>query len=53
MPPWRIVRQIRCAPIALIKAVTTPDSAAAKRAFDVMMQMRKIVIAAIEVACRR
>ena len=34
------------------KAVTDPDPAAAKRTFDAMMQMRKIDIAAIEVARR-
>ncbi len=39
-------------PIALTKAVTDPDTAAAKRAFDAMMQMRKIDIAAIEAARR-
>ena len=35
-------------PIALTQAVTDPDRAAAKRAFDAMMEMRKIDIAAIE-----
>jgi 2-polyprenyl-6-hydroxyphenyl methylase/3-demethylubiquinone-9 3-methyltransferase len=39
-------------PIALTKAVTDPDTAAAKRAFDAMMEMRKIDIAAIEAAHR-
>jgi 2-polyprenyl-6-hydroxyphenyl methylase/3-demethylubiquinone-9 3-methyltransferase len=39
-------------PIALTKAVTSPDPAAAERAFDAMMTMRKIDIAAIEAACR-
>jgi len=39
-------------PIALTKAVTGPDPAAAKRAFDAMMQMKKIDIAAIEAAYR-
>ena len=39
-------------PIALTNAVTGPDPAAAKRAFDAMMQMQKIDIAAIEAACR-
>ena len=34
------------------KAVTDPDTAAAKRAFDAMMEMRKIDIAAIEAARR-
>jgi len=39
-------------PIALTNAITDPDPAAAKRAFDAMMQMKKIDIAAIEAACR-
>jgi 2-polyprenyl-6-hydroxyphenyl methylase/3-demethylubiquinone-9 3-methyltransferase len=39
-------------PIALTKAVTDPDPAVAKRAFDAMMQMKKIDIAAIEAARR-
>ena len=38
--------------IALTKAVTDPDRSAAKRAFDAMMQMGKIDIAAIEAARR-
>jgi len=38
--------------VALTKAITDPDPAAAKRAFDAMMQMRKIDIAAIEAARR-
>lgn len=45
---WGISWQIT--PIALIKAVTSPDRVAAKRAFDAMMTMRKIDIAAIEAA---
>ena len=39
-------------PIALTEAITDPDPAAAKRAFDAMMEMTKIDIAAIEVARR-
>ena len=39
-------------PRALLAATTSPDKAAAKRAFDAMMQMRKIDIAAIEAAVR-
>lgn len=47
---WGLSWQIT--PIALIKAITDPDPAAAKRAFEAMMQMRKIDIAAIEAAQR-
>jgi 2-polyprenyl-6-hydroxyphenyl methylase/3-demethylubiquinone-9 3-methyltransferase len=47
---WGLSWQIT--PIALIKAVTNPDPAVAKRAFDAMMTMTKIDIAAIEAACR-
>jgi predicted 3-demethylubiquinone-9 3-methyltransferase (glyoxalase superfamily) len=39
-------------PVTLTRAVTDPDPAAAKRAFDAMMTMRKIDIAAIEEARR-
>ena len=39
-------------PVALTKAITDLDPAAAKRAFDAMMQMGKIDIAAIEAAHR-
>ena len=39
-------------PIALTQAITDPDPAAAKRAFDAMMDMTKIDIAAIEAARR-
>jgi predicted 3-demethylubiquinone-9 3-methyltransferase (glyoxalase superfamily) len=35
-------------PRALLKATTNPDKAAAKRAFEAMMTMKKIDIAAIE-----
>jgi 2-polyprenyl-6-hydroxyphenyl methylase/3-demethylubiquinone-9 3-methyltransferase len=47
---WGLSWQIT--PIALMKAITDPDPAVAKRAFDAMMQMAKIDIAAIEAACR-
>ena len=40
------------APRALIEAVTDPDTAAAKRAMDAMMTMKKIDIAKIEAARR-
>ena len=39
-------------PRALMEAITDPDSAAAKRAFEAMMTMRKIDIATIEAARR-
>lgn len=39
-------------PIALTKAYTSPDRAAAKRAFDAMMTMKKIDISVIEAAFR-
>src|SRR6476660_4734102 len=45
---WGVSWQIT--PIALTKAVTDSDTAAATRAFDAMMQMKKIDIAAIEAA---
>ena len=47
---WGLSWQIT--PIVLTKAVTDPDPAVAKRAFDAMMQMKKIDIAAIEAARR-
>ncbi len=47
---WGLSWQIT--PVALIQAITDPDPAAAKRAFDAMMDMRKIDIAAIEAARR-
>ena len=47
---WGLSWQIT--PAILIKAVTDPDKAAAKRAFDAMMTMRKIDVAAIEKAYR-
>ena len=39
-------------PVALMKAWTDPNPAAAKRAFDAMMHMKKIDIATIEAAHR-
>jgi 2-polyprenyl-6-hydroxyphenyl methylase/3-demethylubiquinone-9 3-methyltransferase len=39
-------------PRALTEAISDPDPAAAKRAFDSMMTMRKIDIATIEAARR-
>ena len=39
-------------PRALMEAISDPDSAAAKRAFEAMMTMRKIDIATIEAALR-
>ena len=45
---WGLSWQI--APRVLTAAVTDPDRAAAKRAFEAMMQMGKIDIAAIEAA---
>ena len=47
---WGVSWQIT--PIALSQAITDPDPAAAKRAFDAMMTMRKIDIATIEAARR-
>ena len=43
---WQITPQV------MINAFTNPDRAVAKRAFDAMMTMNKIDIAAIEAACR-
>lgn len=45
---WGVSWQIT--PAVLIKAITNPDPIAAKRAFEAMMQMRKIDIATIEAA---
>jgi 2-polyprenyl-6-hydroxyphenyl methylase/3-demethylubiquinone-9 3-methyltransferase len=45
---WGLSWQI--SPRVLIEAVTDPDPAAAKRAFEAMMEMRKIDIATIEAA---
>ena len=39
-------------PVALTEAIADPDPAAAKRAFEAMMEMTKIDIAAIEAARR-
>src|SRR5882757_4522000 len=47
---WGLSWQIT--PIVLTKAVTDPDRVVAKRAFDAMMTMKKIDIAAIEAARR-
>ena len=47
---WGLSWQIT--PIALTEAIADPDLAAAKRAFEAMMQMGKIDIAAIEAARR-
>ena len=47
---WGVSWQIT--PIALTKAYTNPDRAVAKRAFEAMMTMKKIDVAAIEAACR-
>ena len=47
---WGVSWQIT--PVALTKAISNPDPAAAKRAFDAMMTMQKIDIAKIEAAVR-
>jgi predicted 3-demethylubiquinone-9 3-methyltransferase (glyoxalase superfamily) len=47
---WGVSWQIT--PRALMQAIADPDPATAKRAFDAMMQMKKIDIAAIEAARR-
>ena len=47
---WGLSWQIT--PIALTKAVANPDPAVAKRAFDAMMTMTRIDVAAIEAAVR-
>ena len=47
---WGLSWQIT--PVALTQAITDPDPGVAKRAFDAMMTMRKIDIAAIEAARR-
>ena len=45
---WGLSWQIT--PLALMEAISDPDPAAAKRAFEAMMEMGKIDIAAIEAA---
>lgn len=47
---WGISWQVT--PVALTRAFTSPDRAAAKRAFNAMMEMTKIDVAAIEAAVR-
>jgi predicted 3-demethylubiquinone-9 3-methyltransferase (glyoxalase superfamily) len=47
---WGLSWQIT--PTVLSKAVTNPDKALAKRAFEAMMEMKKIDVAAIEAAVR-
>lgn len=47
---WGVSWQIT--PVAMTRAYTSSDAAAAKRAFDAMMTMKKIDIAAIEAAVR-
>ena len=47
---WGLSWQIT--PVVLTQAITDPDPAVAKRAFDAMMQMKKIDVAAIEAARR-
>lgn len=47
---WGLSWQIT--PLALTQAISDPDPAAAKRAFDAMMEMGKIDIAVIEAARR-
>src|SRR5438270_11801388 len=47
---WGLSWQIT--PVVLTRGVTDPDPAVAKRAFDAMLTMRKIDVAAIEAACR-
>ncbi|OYX07082.1 MAG: hypothetical protein B7Z08_12965 [Sphingomonadales bacterium 32-68-7] len=47
---WGVSWQIT--PRVLSEAMSNPDKAAAKRAFEAMMQMKKIDVAAIEAALR-
>ncbi len=48
---WGVSWQIT--PVALTQAITDPDPAAAQRAFNAMLEMTKVDIAAIEAARRR
>jgi hypothetical protein len=43
-------RRRQITPRVLLDATTSPDTAAAKRAFEAMMPMKKIDVAAIEAA---
>ena len=47
---WGVSWQIT--PLALMKAISHPDPAVAKRAFNAMMQMKKIDISVIEASRR-
>ena len=47
---WGLSWQIT--PVALTQAMTNPDPAAQKRAFEAMMKMKKIDVATIEAAIR-
>ena len=47
---WGLSWQIT--PVVLTRAIADPDPAAAKRAFDAMMEMTKINVGAIEAALR-
>ncbi len=47
---WGVSWQIT--PVALTRAIADPDPAVARRAFEAMMQMRKIDVAAVERAVR-
>jgi predicted 3-demethylubiquinone-9 3-methyltransferase (glyoxalase superfamily) len=47
---WGVSWQVT--PIVLSQAISNPDPAGAKRAFDAMMQMKKIDVAKIEAALR-
>ena len=47
---WGLNWQIT--PVVLSEAVAGPDPKVAKRAFEAMMQMKKIEVAKIEAACR-